>query len=315
MKQLIAFLIFTTTISYAQQVFPLYDGLPPNSLETTDQEPSNPENPGWITTVITPTLTLYLPEKTKNTGLAVIVCPGGGYTGLAMMHEGHDIAKKLQENGIAGVVLKYRLPNPKYVENKEIVPLQDAQRAILLIREKAGEWGILPSKVGLMGSSAGGHLVSTAATHYKKETIANPMNTSLRPDFVILNYPVISFEDGVTHNGSRYNLVGEMTLQGFGEKYSKSLNYYPVPIEKIEEYSNHLHVTADTPPTYIHSAIDDKVVPVENTLQYIAALQQHNVPVASFFYAKGGHGYGMKNKTAEEQWIDPCIEWILRKRL
>ncbi|KPM48930.1 alpha/beta hydrolase [Jiulongibacter sediminis] len=314
MKKLIILLLLATEITFAQQVVPLYDGLPPNSLETTDEESTGAENPGWFTTVLTPTLTLYLPEQSKNTGTAVIVSPGGGYTGLAMQHEGHDIAKKLQENGIAGIVLKYRLPNPKYVKNKEVVPLQDAQRAIQLVREKAGGWGIDPTKVGIMGSSAGGHLVSTVGTHFGKAQISNPLNTSLRPGFLILNYPVISFKDGVAHNGSRYNLVGEMALGSYEQKFGKSLKYYPVALDQIEEYSNELKVTKDTPPTFIMHAVDDKVVPVENSLLFISSLLQHGVEVESFFYEKGGHGFGMTNPEAKVQWIDACLSWILERR-
>ncbi|WP_304236861.1 alpha/beta hydrolase [Jiulongibacter sediminis] len=313
MKKLL-FLILICNISIAQQVIPLYEGLPPNSLETTDEESTGAENPGWFTTVLTPTLTLYLPEQSKKTGTAVIVCPGGGYTGLAMQHEGHDIAKKLQENGIAGIVLKYRLPNPKYVENKEVVPLQDAQRAIQLVREKAGEWGIDPTKLGIMGSSAGGHLVSTVGTHFDKAQISNPLNTSLRPDFLILNYPVISFKPGITHNGSRYNLVGELSLSDYADKFGHDSKFFPVPLNKVEEYSNELRVTIDTPPTFIMHAVDDKVVPVENSLFFISSLLQHGVEVESFFYEKGGHGFGMTNPEAKVQWIDACLSWILERR-
>lgn len=314
MKRLIILLLLTAEVSFAQQIIPLYDGLPPNSFETTDQESEADEKRGWTTTVLTPTLTLYLPEQSKNTGIAIVVCPGGGYTGLATQHEGHAIAKRLQENGIAGIVLKYRLPNPMYVKNKEIVPLQDAQRAIQLVREKAGEWGIIQTKVGIMGSSAGGHLASTAGTHFKKAQISNPLNTSVRPDFMILNYPVISFEDGITHNGSRYNLVGETTIADFEQLYGNSLKYFPVSKREIEYYSNDRQVTIDTPPTFIMHALDDEVVPVANSILFISALQQNGVPVESFFYKKGGHGFGMTNPEAKVQWIDACLAWILERR-
>ena len=313
MKKILLLFLLIPAIAGAQQVVPLYDGLPPNSLETSDRESAEDEKRGWITTVLNPTLTLYLPEQRKNTGMAVVVCPGGGYTGLATQHEGHAIAKKLQENGIAGIVLKYRLPNPKYVINKEIVPLQDAQRAIQLVREKAGEWGIIKTKVGIMGSSAGGHLASTAGTHFKNVQISNPLDISVRPDFMILNYPVISFEDGITHNGSRYNLVGDNTIAEFVQVYGNSLKYFPVHKNKIEYYSNDLQVSGETPPTFIMHALDDEVVPVANTVLFIAALQQSGVPVESFFYKKGGHGFGMTNPEAKEQWIDACLAWILKR--
>lgn len=305
----------TSFLANGQKIVPLYDGLPPNSLPLSQaDEHLNKLEDSWITKVFTPSLTIYLPEKEKATGIAVVICPGGGYFGLAMGHEGYDIAKKLQENGIAGIVLKYRLPKPELVNNKEIVPLQDAEKAMQYVREHASEWGIDPHKIGLMGSSAGGHLASTLATHYQNVVIDNPKGTSLRPDFLILNYPVISFADGITHNGSRYSLVGELSLTAYENAHpeqQKANAYYPVEAEKILEYSNDLHVSVDTPPTFIHSAVDDQVVPVANTLLFISALQQHQVLVTSFFYAKGGHGYGMNVKNATAQWIDQCIPWVL----
>ena len=156
-----------STSTFAQKVLPLYDGLAPNSIPSTVKDSATQYGTmSWTLRVITPTLTAYLPEKSKATGFAVIICPGGGYTGLAAGHEGADMAKKLQENGIAGFVLKYRLPNAEFVNNKEFVPLQDAQRAIQIVRENAAQWGINSKKIGMMGSSAGGHLASTAGTHF-----------------------------------------------------------------------------------------------------------------------------------------------------
>jgi acetyl esterase/lipase len=206
------------------------------------------------------------------------------------------------------------LPNSKYVENKEIVPLQDAQRAIQLVRENAKKWGINPNKIGIEGNSAGGHLASTAGTHYQKSLIDNPLKTSLRPDFMVLNYPVISMADSLTHLGSRDNLIGEAldaskTEQKTSEQKSSNL---PVTGEKIKEYSNELQVTSDTPPTFITHAVDDDAVKVQNSLLFIAALQKNKVPVESFFYAKGGHGYAMDNPTSDVEWIDSCMNWILK---
>jgi acetyl esterase/lipase len=325
MKQtflIIACILSSHFSAFAQKVMPLYDGQAPNSKQTTLKDtalifPMGNEMGRFIIRIIIPELTMYLPEKSKATGMAVIVCPGGGYSGVAIDHEGHAIAKKLQANGIAAFVLKYRMPNAEFVDNKEFVPLQDAQRAIQIVRENAAIWGINPKKVGIQGNSAGGHLASTAGTHFLKAQIPNPKKTNLRPDFMILNYPVISFADSLTHYGSRYNLIGTMPL----EEYKKltadwqhaeaKLKLLPVSAEKVKEYSNELQVTANTPPTFITHANNDDVVPVQNSILFIAALQKNKVPVESFFYAKGGHGYGMINPTSDVQWIESCLKWLL----
>lgn len=308
-QYLIVSLLLSFAISDAQEVIPLYNGKIPNSKTFAGYTSSSSVYPKEAI----PELTIFLPKKNKSKGIAVIICPGGSYLGLAIGHEGYDIAKKLSENGIAGFVLKYRLPNPQYVENKQIVPLQDAQRAIQLIRENAKKWGISPHKIGIEGSSAGGHLASTAGTHFQKEVIDNPLKTSLRPDFLILNYPVISMEDGLTHLLSRFNLIGEAPNNLNSIDYSdKALQQIPIDAEKIKEYSNDLHVTSKTPPTFITHSVDDEGVKVQNSILFIAALQKNKVPVESFFYARGGHGYGMYNTTSDVQWIDSCINWILK---
>jgi acetyl esterase/lipase len=281
----------------AQQTIDLYPFQAPNSKSTNELEAvsyfrAGADSVRFITKIIKPELTIYLPVKEKNTGIAVVICPGGGYSGVAIDHEGHAIAKKLQDNGIAGIVLKYRMPNNDLVLNKEFVPLMDAQRAIQIVRENAKKYGVNPKKIGIMGSSAGGHLASTAGTHYNKEQVNNPLKTNLRPDFMILNYPVISFADSLTHGGSRFNLLPAITT------------------EKIREYSNELQVDSKTPPAFVTHAVDDNVVKVQNSILFIAALQKNKVPVESFFYANGGHGYGMVNKTSNVQWIDACLKWM-----
>lgn len=326
-KQLVTFyFIFGISISqYAQSVVSLYKDKAPNSkeiaglMDTIVINPLGNKTIHFVLRVANPDLTVFLPEKSKATGIAVIICPGGGYSGLAIDHEGYDIAKKLNEKGIAGFVLKYRLPNALYVENKQIVPLQDAQRAIQLVRENAKKWGINPNKIGIEGNSAGGHLASTAGTHYQKALIDNPLKTSLRPDFMVLNYPVISMADSLTHMGSRYNLIGEglspnelKVVMSDWKTSEQKLTNLPVAAEKIKEYSNELQVTSDTPPTFITHAVDDNVVKVQNSILFIAALQKNKVPVEPFFYAKGGHGYGMDNPTSDKEWIDSCMDWILK---
>lgn len=303
---IIGLLIAAGTVN-AQKTIDLYEGIAPGSIPNTQTEITNYFKSGtdsvrFITKIVNPTLTIYLPSKEKNTGIAVIICPGGGYTGVAIDHEGHDIAKRLQANGIAGFVLKYRMPDDGLVTEKEFIPLMDAQRAIQLVRENAKLWRLHTNRIGIMGSSAGGHLASTAGTHYTKTRISNKKNTSLRPDFLVLNYPVISFADSLTHHGSRFNLIGEKQQ----DLSNKNMDHRKI------EYSGEQQVNAKTPPSFLTHAVDDKVVKVQNSLVFIAALQKHKVPVESFFYANGGHGYGMNNPTSNVQWFEPCVNWIKR---
>lgn len=324
MRQLLSllFVLFAVAL-HAQQHLPLYEGAIPNNKpipglrDSSVFYPRHGDTMEFVIRVAAPDLTIYLPGKKSATGAAVIICPGGGYTVLAVRHEGHQIARRLQEEGIAAFVLKYRLPSPYMVDNKEVVPLQDAQRAIQLVRENAAKWDIDPRKIGILGSSAGGHLASTAGTHWQTAQIPNPKNTSLRPDFMILNYPVISFADSLTHYGSRFNLVGPALTK---EEFARIMNDWknsetaiqkiPVAAENIKKYSNELQVKSDTPPTFITAAVDDDVVKVENTLLFIAALQKNRAPVQSFLYAHGGHGYGMDNPTSEVDWMEACLGWL-----
>lgn len=302
MKQPLSFIRLLTVLlimhlsfsSTAQQVIPLYSGAIPNSKPTADEEKSEygKDSILRISKVSRPTLSIYLPPKNIATGAAVIICPGGGYSILAASHEGSDVAKRFNEMGITAFVLKYRLPSDETMINKEIGPLQDAQRAIQLVRENAKKWNINPHHIGIMGFSAGGHLASTAGTHFQKAYIDNPKKISLRPDFMILVYPVISLTDSVGHMGSRTQLLGKNPSA-----------------EKIKEYSNESQVTAQTPPAFLVHAKDDPVK-VQNSLLFAAALKAHNVPVDMYLYEKGGHGYGMHNKTSNVQWMDLVQQWM-----
>jgi acetyl esterase/lipase len=276
----------------AQTVIPLYNDSIPNSKPSVYEEKSEVKDSILIVTKVTrPTLTIYLPKE-KTTGAAVIICPGGGYSILAAGHEGADVAKRFTEMGVAAFVLKYRLPNDETMANKEIGPIQDAQQAIRVVRENAKKWHINKNDIGIMGFSAGGHLASTAGTHFHHAYIDNPENISLRPDFMILVYPVISFTDSIGHLGSAHNLLGQN----------------PSP-EKIKEYSNEQQVTAETPPTFLVHAKDDPVK-VENSLAFAAALRQNNVPVEMYLFEKGGHGYGMYNKTSDVRWMELVEQWM-----
>lgn len=245
---------------------------------------------------IMPALTVFAPPSEKATGFAIIVCSGGSYKNVANSIEGFPAAKKLSEAGITAFVLHYRVPRSDLMINKEIGPIQDAQRAIQYVREHASEYHIDKNRLGIMGFSAAGHMVSTVGTHLKNIYIENKNSTVLRPDFMILVYPVISFADSLTHLLSRENLIGPNITK-----------------EKVQEYSNELQVTEQTPPTFITHAIDDDVVKISNSLYFSAALEQKKIPVKLFLYAKGGHGYGVNNRTADAQWIDPCIHWVLNE--
>jgi len=242
--------------------------------------------------VTDPTITPYFPEKGKANGTAIVVCPGGGYVHLSMIKEGADVAKKFAEIGVTAFVLKYRLPSDQIMTDKTIGPLQDAQRAIQIVRERAAEWGINPAKVGIIGFSAGGHLASTAGTHFDKVVIDNPKNTSVRPDFMILMYPVITFGD-FAHKGSRDNLVGK-----------------DAPQAMIDLYSNEKQVTANTPITMLVQAGDDKTVPVQNSLMFYEALLKNNVKAEMLIYPAGGHGFGLNNKTTKDQWFNSATNWL-----
>ena len=281
---------------FSQTVLPLYKDSIPNSKPVKNEEKSEYTSDSHIliiSSVTQPSLTIFLPEKEKATGAAVVICPGGGYSVLAASHEGYDVAKKLNEMGVAAFVVKYRIPDDKSMINKEIGPLQDAQRAIQLVRINAKEWGVDPNKVGIMGFSAGGHLASTAATHFNHIVIENKENINLRPDFAILIYPVISFNDSIAHIGSRDNLIGKNPSA-----------------EKIKEYSNELQVTEKTPPSFLVHAADDDAVKVENSLYFFEALQKNHVLSEMHIFPKGGHGFGMHNPTTKDQWMDLLKNWM-----
>lgn len=276
----------------AQTVLKLYDKIP-NEIPGPNEEKTTSDGIVRISNITQPTLTVFLPPKEKANGTAVVICPGGGYGINAFKHEGTDVAAQLAKVGIAAFVLKYRLPNDKTMPDKTIGPLQDAQQAIMLVRRRAKEWNVNPDKVGIMGFSAGGHLASTAGTHFQKSYIPNAANINLRPDFMILLYPVISFTDSLGHRGSRDNLLGKGALQ-----------------ESITLYSNELQVTKETPPTFLAHAGDDDVVKVENSISFYEALNNKGVPAELFIYPKGGHGFGLTNPTSPDKWIERCIDWM-----
>ena len=280
-------ILFTLEVS-AQEIINLYPGTIPNSKPFGIKET---EHSGMFSGVTKPTLEIYLPEKDENTGAAVVICPGGGYAVVVYQAEGIKTAKEFARNGVAAFVLKYRLPSDSTMVDKTIGPLQDAQEAIKVVRENAVKWGIDTNKVGIMGFSAGGHLASTEATHYRTAVIENKDNINLRPDFQILVYPVISMQDSLTHMGSRTNLLGSNP--------SKKI---------IDEFSNELHVDENTPPAYITQAGDDKTVDVDNSIVYYEALRHHNVAAELHLYPHGGHGFVLRLKT--EDWMECIFKWM-----
>jgi acetyl esterase/lipase len=294
MKNILFVLLFIAPAAFAQQLKPmlLYPNGVPNSKPAPADYVEKTAAYAFIFNVTVPTIIPYFPDKDKANGAAVIICPGGGYGGLSMVNEGSEIAKAFNNIGVAAFILKYRLPSDSIMVDKTIGPLQDAQTALLTIRKNAAKWGIDPNRVGVIGFSAGGHLASTLGTHFNKAVIDNPANISLRPDFMILLYPVVSFGQ-YAHVGSRENLIGKNP-----------------PQELIDLYSNEKQVTANTPPTFLVQAEDDNVVPVQNSLLFYDAMVQNKVKGEIHIYQAGGHGFGLHNKTTKDYWFDSLTNWM-----
>ena len=250
------------------------------------------ENNGITINVEIPDISVYLADRNKATGQAVVICPGGGYGCVCMGYEGRDIAKWLNEKGISAFVLKYR---HKYYQHP--IPLLDAKRAMRLVRYNAEKWNIDGSKIGILGFSAGGHLASSVGTHYDngEKNAKDPIDReSSRPDFMILIYPVITMGE-FTHGGSMVNLLGNNPSS-----------------ELVEEMSNELQVTKDTPTTFLVHSSDDSGVPVENSINFYLALRKAGVDAEMHIYKKGGHGYGMlpNRGPAAELWPKQCEVWL-----
>lgn len=298
---LVAILLMFTGISLAQTspfTLDIYPGEVPFQKDTDITEITQANDIMVISKVQNPQIQVFLPAKRSATGKAVIICPGGGYGVLAYDWEGLDIAKWLNSHGIAGIVLKYRLPSTDTQTQPHIVPMADGQRAIRMVRHHAEEWGIDPEQIGIMGFSAGGHLASTLGTHFDS---GNPGNNdaiehqSSRPDFMILGYPVISFTEHITHIGSRNNLLGKDPEQKW-----------------VTYFSNEQQVRADSPPTFIFHSQDDTAVPVQHSLLMYEGLLEKQVPVEMHLYPTGAHGFSLSiNKEGTQKgWMESCIEWM-----
>lgn len=246
-----------------------------------------------------PKLIIWQPEADKANGCAIVVCPGGGYAGLAMDHEGKQIGEWLTSRGITAFICDYRHRGKGYGHP---APLDDAQRAIRTVRARAKEFNIDPTHIGILGFSAGGHLASTAATHFDagnpdaKDEISK---VSCRPDFAVLCYPVIAFDAPYTHKGSQHNLIGK-----------------DAPKELVESLSNEKQVTSNTPPTFLWHTMEDTAVPPENSIQFYLACLAHEVPAELHIYEKGPHGIGLDlagKYPGSNQWPKQCELWLINR--
>jgi acetyl esterase/lipase len=297
-KKLFALMLVSQTLLAQYPVIPLYEGnspgLKPEAVSKKENVVKEKDGITRINDITVPTLTVIKPKK-KTSDAAVIVCPGGGYAILAWDHEGTSIGEWFASKGVTAFVLKYRLPQDELFDNAEIRPLQDAQQSIRYIRQNAEKLGVSANKLGIMGFSAGGHLAATTSTHFSNQVgeVTN-LQLSVRPDFTILMYPVVSFSDKIGHMGSRDNLIGKNP-----------------PVAKIESYSNELQVNKDTPPAFLVHAFDDWVH-VDNSLNYYKALRKNGVASEMHLYDRGGHGFSMKktNKGPVASWPARLEEWM-----
>lgn len=275
---------------------PLWDKIPDaiESKEYAEKIVTNKEGIAVdVRKVTVPTLTAYFADPEKSNGTSVIICPGGAYGMLAIDKEGYKVAEWFNSLGINAFVLKYRLPSDEIMKNKTVAPLQDAQEAVRVVRRNAAKWKLNPNKIGFMGFSAGGHLASTLATHYDDKIYTPTDTTSAKPNFSILIYPVISMQEGVTHQGSKDNLLGK-NAQG----------------EIVDKYSNEKQVTTSTPKTFLVHATDDKAVPVENSINYYLALKKEKVSTEMHLYEDGGHGFGLGVKGTNASWPKTFEKWL-----
>ncbi|MDN3585481.1 alpha/beta hydrolase [Pedobacter aquatilis] len=283
----------------AQEVIPLYNGSVPGSkVSATYNEVIQKGTDGIsrIGKVTKPTLTVFEAPAEKATGTAVIICPGGGYGILAIDHEGYNVAKRFNEIGVTAFVLKYRLPSDEIMVDKTYALLQDVEQAIYLTRNNAKKYNIKNNKIGIMGFSAGGHLASTLLAHYNDVKIENKEKVTLRPDFAVLVYPVISFEESV-HTGTMKNLLGKE------------------PKDELKHYfSANQNVNKKTPPTFLVHAKDDKSVPVANSILLNEALKKNGVKTDLYLYEQGGHGFGLKNKTSDVDWFVLMGDWMRKEK-
>ena len=271
------------------QSFPLYeDGKIPNSKATPDEESG--ADRGFVRNVSRPQIEVYLPARAKANGASLLIFPGGGYAGLTFEYEGTQQARFFIDHGYAAFVVKYRIPSDRTMANKSIGPLQDAQQALRFVRLHAKDWNLDTGRIGAIGFSAGGHVASTLATHFGKPYIDNPEQVSLRPDFLIVIYPVISMDETITHLDSRKALLGATPSE-----------------EDVRLFSNERQVTKETPATLILHAADDTLVDVDNSIVFFQALRRAGVPVDARLFDKGQHGFFLLPR---DRWQAEIIDWL-----
>jgi acetyl esterase/lipase len=291
----VLFFALMNNINAQNQIIPLWSKIP-DEIQSSTYKEKETINDGVLQStnfVTIPTLSVFIPTVSKPNQTAVIIFPGGGYSHLAIEKEGTKVAKWLNNLGIVAFVLKYRLPNDAIMKDKTVGPLQDAQEAVRYVRENATKWNIDTQKIGTIGFSAGGHLASTLATHFNDKTYETASNTSARPDFSILIYPVISMQNEITHKGSQTSLLGKNPSQKLKDSFSGEKN-----------------VTTQTPPTFIVHATDDTAVIPENSINYYLALKKHEVACELHLYQNGGHGFGLGVKDTSKNWTIDCQEWL-----
>ena len=280
---IIGILIFCTSLM-GQEEIKLYKNGPKESNEISVDESFSRTD--FIINISKPRMYFYAAPKEINTRTAILICPGGGYSGVSIINEGLNVAKWLNEIGVSAFVLYYRMPN-----GHTTVPLEDARMALKIISKNAKKWNIDRNKIGIMGFSAGGHLASTVGTHFKSKI--------QRPAFMILGYPVVTMNNELTHKGSRNNLLGKNPTDVL-----------------VKQYSNELQVTKETPPTFIFHSKDDKTVPIANSEQLLKALQDKKVPAELQIFEEGGHGFGMRKKgIPADNWPELLKVWLRSNKI
>jgi len=276
--------LFITTTAMTQEKIMLYPNGPAESNELKVAE--SYRDPEFIINISEPRMLAFPADKAIANGAAVLICPGGGYSGVSQIKEGSEFAKWFNNLGISAFVLYYRMPNGHHA-----IPLKDTQTAFSIIRSRAKEWKIKKNKIGIMGFSAGGHLASTFGTHFKTK--------AERPAFMLLGYPVVTMDSSYTHKGSRNNLLGKKPID-----------------ELVQLYSNELQVTKKTPPTFIVHAKDDKTVPIANSINLKNALDSNKVPSKLVIYEVGSHGFGMRKRgIPADNWPEELKAWLKEMKI
>lgn len=279
----------------AKATLPLYPGKIPGSIEAPDEEVTRDPKEPWLfrQNISRPTLTVFLPEHVNAATPAVVICPGGSYRGVSIDKEGYSVAQAFNRFGVAGIVLKYRTPSARHMQQTWTGPLQDAQQALSVVHDRASEWNIDRERIGIVGFSAGGHLAATASTFFHEPVLAEHAREKVRPSFSLLVYPVISMQDELAHAVSREQLLGPTPSADLKARFS---------IERA--------VTDATPPTFLVHAADDATVLVGNSLRYFEALNTRDVSAQLLVYPRGGHGFGLINATTPDRWIDRARMWM-----